>query len=66
MPRAPLLLPATPTLRLSLHFSLSHGIPLVDDRLVLSWTIYVIHHGLQWRDAPTAATLAAEGVGLIG
>ena len=40
--------------RLSPHFRLSHGIPRVDDRRVLSGIIDVIRHGLQWRDAPTA------------
>ncbi len=40
--------------RLSPHFPLSHGIPRVDDRRVLSGIIYVIRHGLQWRDAPAA------------
>mgnify|MGYP001807034445 FL=1 len=40
--------------RLSPHFPLSHGIPRVDDRRVLSGIIYVIRNGLQWRDAPTA------------
>ncbi len=39
---------------LSPHFPLSHGIPRVDDRRVLSGIIYVIRHGLQWRDAPVA------------
>jgi len=36
------------------HFPLSHGVPRVDDRRVLSGIIYVIRHGLQWRDAPVA------------
>jgi len=40
--------------RLSPHFPLSHGIRRVDDRRVLSGIIYVISHGLQWRDAPVA------------
>ena len=30
----------------------SHGIPRVDDRKVISGIIYVIKHGLQWKDAP--------------
>ncbi len=33
------------------HFSLSHGAPRVDNRRVLSGIIFVIHHGLRWRDA---------------
>ena len=50
----PFLLTATQMRRLSPHFPLSHGVPRVDDRRVLSGIIYVIRHGLQWRDAPTA------------
>ena len=34
------------------HFPLSHGIPRVDDRRVLSGIIFVIQGGLRWRDAP--------------
>ena len=33
---------------------LSHGIPHVDDRRVISGIIFVIRNGLRWRDAPTA------------
>jgi putative transposase len=33
-------------------FPLSHGVPRVDDRKVISGIIYVIRNGLQWRDAP--------------
>jgi transposase len=39
--------------RLHPFFPLSHGIPRVDDRRVISGIIYVIRNGLQWRDAPT-------------
>jgi transposase len=35
-------------------FPLSHGVPRVDDRRVISGIIYVIRHGLQWKDAPKA------------
>ena len=35
------------------HFPLSHGIPRVDDRRVLSGIVFVIKNGLRWRDAPT-------------
>ncbi|WP_408742403.1 IS5 family transposase [Acetobacter persici] len=35
-------------------FPLAHGVPRVDDRPVLSGIVYVIHNGLQWKDAPTA------------
>ena len=50
----PFLLTTTQMRRLSPHFPLSHGVPRVDDRRLLSGIIYVIRHGLQWRDAPTA------------
>lgn len=35
-------------------FPLSHGVPRVDDRRVISGIIYVLKHGLQWKDAPQA------------
>ena len=38
--------------RISPFFPLSHGVPRVDDRRVISGIIYVIKHGLQWKDAP--------------
>jgi transposase len=50
----PFLLTSGQMRRLSPHFPLSHGVPRVDDRRVLSGIIYVIRHGLQWRDAPVA------------
>ena len=31
---------------------LSHGVPRVDDRRIVSAIICVIEHGLMWRDAP--------------
>ncbi len=33
-------------------FPRSHGIARVDDRRVISGIIYVLKHGLQWKDAP--------------
>jgi putative transposase len=57
MPKPPFLLSVSQMRRLSPHVPLSHGIPRVDDRRVLSGIIYVIRHGLQWRDAPTAYPL---------
>ena len=54
MPKAPFLLTTAQMQRLSPHFPRSRGIPRVDDRRVLSGIIYVIRHGLQWRDAPPA------------
>src|ERR1700752_2331422 len=38
--------------RISPYFPLSHGIPRVDDRRVVSGIVYVIRNGLQWKDAP--------------
>jgi transposase len=38
--------------RISPFFPLSHGVPRVDDRRVLSGIFYVIRNGLQWKDAP--------------
>jgi transposase len=34
------------------YFPLSHGVPRVDDRRIVSGIIFVIHGGLRWRDAP--------------
>lgn len=33
-------------------FPKSHGVPRVDDRRVVSGIVYVLKHGLQWKDAP--------------
>jgi transposase len=38
--------------RIAPQFPLSHGVPRVDDRRVVSGIVYVIRHGLQWKDAP--------------
>jgi len=54
MPKPPFLVTTAQMRRLSPHFPRSRGIPRVDDRRVLSGIIYVIRHGLQWRDAPPA------------
>jgi transposase len=35
-------------------FPLSHGVPRVDDRRVLSGILFVIRNGLRWCDAPAA------------
>jgi len=35
------------------YFPLSHGVPRVDDRKVVSGIIFVIKNGLRWRDAPS-------------
>lgn len=32
------------------YLSLSHGVPRVNDRRVVSGIVYVIKHGLQWKD----------------
>ena len=38
--------------RIEPYFPLSHGMPRVDDRRVISGIIFVIRNGLRWRDAP--------------
>jgi hypothetical protein len=38
--------------RIEPYFPLSHGMPRVDDRRVVSGIIFVIRNGLRWRDAP--------------
>ena len=38
--------------RITPFFPLTHGVPRVDDRRVVSGIVYVIKHGLQWKDAP--------------
>ncbi len=38
--------------RIKPYFPLSHGVPRVDDRKVVSGIIHVIRNGLRWRDAP--------------
>jgi hypothetical protein len=38
--------------RISPFFPLSHGVPRVDDRRVISGIIFVIRNGLRWRDVP--------------
>jgi putative transposase len=48
----PFLLTVAQMRRIRPHFPLSHGIPRVDDRRVLSGIIFVIRGGLRWRDAP--------------
>ena len=40
--------------RMTPFFPLAHGKPRVDDRRVVSGIVYVIKHGLQWKDAPEA------------
>ena len=38
--------------RIKPYFPLSHGRPRVDDLRVISGIVYVLKHGLQWKDAP--------------
>ena len=38
--------------RIERYFPLSHGVPRVDDRRVISGILHVIRNGLRWRDAP--------------
>ena len=46
------LLSAAQMRRLAPLFPRSRGLRRVDDRRVISGIIYVIRHGLQWKDAP--------------
>lgn len=34
------------------YFPLSHGVPRVDDRRIITGIVFVIRNGLRWRDAP--------------
>ena len=38
--------------RIKPYFPLSHGVPRVDDRRIVSGIVYVIKNGLQGKDAP--------------
>ena len=38
--------------RIAPQFPLSHGVPRVDDRRVISGIVFVLKNGLRWRDAP--------------
>jgi transposase len=38
--------------RIRPYFPVSHGVPRVDDRHVLSGIVFVMQGGLRWRDAP--------------
>ena len=40
--------------RLRSFFPLSHGVPRVDDKRVLSGIIFINRNGLRWQDAPAA------------
>jgi putative transposase len=40
--------------RIEPFLPLSHGVPRVDDRRIISGIIFVIRNGLRWRDAPAA------------
>jgi putative transposase len=50
----PYLLTESQLERIKPYFPLSHGIARVDHRLVVSGIIYVLRHGLQWKDVPPA------------
>ena len=45
--------------RIKPYLPLSHGVPRVDDRRIISGMIFVIRNGLRWRDAP-------DDYGLLG
>jgi transposase len=40
--------------RIEPYFPLSHGVPRVDDRWVISGITFVIRNGVRWPDAPKA------------
>ena len=40
--------------RIESFFPLSHGVPRVGDRRLVSGIVFVIKNGLRWRDAPAA------------
>ncbi len=46
------LLSETQMRRIRRYFPLSHGMPRVDDRRVISGIVFVIKNGMRWRDAP--------------
>lgn len=48
------LLSAAQMRRIEPFFPLSHGVPRVDDRRIVSAIVFVIRNGLRWRDAPRA------------
>jgi transposase len=53
------------------YFPLSHGVPRVDDRLILSGIIFVLRNGLRWRDVPreyglTRRSTTASSAGQLG
>lgn len=47
-----ILLSEVQTRRIEPYFPLSHGVPRLDDRRIISGIIFVISSGLRWRDAP--------------
>src|SRR5690349_19614769 len=48
----PFLLTPAQMRRIRPQFPLSHGVPRVGDRRVISGIVFVIKGGLRWRDAP--------------
>ncbi len=40
--------------RIAPFFPLSHSVPRVDDRRIVSGIVFVLRSGLRWRDAPPA------------
>ena len=40
--------------RIAFYFLLSHGVPRVDDRRIVSGIVFVICNGPRWRDVPAA------------
>ncbi|RTL78621.1 MAG: transposase [Hyphomicrobiales bacterium] len=50
--------------RISHHFPLSHGVPRVDDRRVVSGIVYVSKHSLQWKNAPSRLLKTPRSAGI--
>lgn len=48
--------------RIKPYLPLSHGIPRVDDRRVVSGIVHVIRHGLRWQDAPQKTLIPETGM----
>jgi transposase len=46
-------LPKAKMSRIQSYFPLSHWVPRIDDRRVISGIILVLRNGLRWRDAPS-------------
>ncbi len=48
--------------RIEPYFPLSHGVPRVDDRRIVSGIIFVVRNGLRWRDTPARVQTAQDNL----